>query len=118
MGLTVAEAFMLIAFALLLLMLLWRFDYEQDNDILEKLKDLSAEERAFLVEILERRDIEDVYAVGGAIGSLGADRQESMAEMVRFAEMYGSLSKERRETLQEFAGPDSLDNIEKVDELF
>ena len=53
MGLTVAEAFMLLAFVLLMLMLLWRFEDRKQLEAVQDFIDLPPAERAAVLEMAE-----------------------------------------------------------------
>ena len=118
MGLTVAEAFMLISFALLLLFLLWRFEYETVIEVGERFQELSMKERTILDEILAAQELESIYVISEAIGSASGNREELMAGMGQLAVIYGALSGDQREALHELANPESIENVKRMDALF
>lgn len=83
MGLTVAEAFMLIAFALLMLLALWRYETDSELATMEELRTLSPETRASLLEMAQ----DGRLRVARALYDQGLDRPEDMEEIARRLEM-------------------------------
>jgi outer membrane protein OmpA-like peptidoglycan-associated protein len=90
MGLTVAEAFMLIAFALLMLLALWR--YESDSDRQEMQRELSAMGELMKLSPETRANIFEMAKDGRlllaqALYNQGLDRPEDIEEIARRLDM-------------------------------
>lgn len=87
MGLTVAEVFMLIAFALLMLLAIWRFEADAENAGLR-------DELAKFAELLEQRDLpawdrEAIVEIGRALRQYGSENfgPEDVRELIRRLEL-------------------------------
>ena len=115
MGLTFAEAFMLIAFALLLLFLLWRFEYERGVQIAERFQELTEKERTFFSRILENREFQTIYAVSEALNA--SDVEGSAASLVKVAGMLQEMPEEQRVLLEDIVASGSMENVEMVNDF-
>ncbi len=130
MGLTIAEAFMLLVFALLLLFLLWRWDYPRILEALgdsvtpgspefeQQLEQLgqysrfsSNESSGELIGHISQMSASDIKSLEELLGSVGASRtMELMSEATEAADQLELLSDpENREFLERFVQlPDPL----------
>ena len=123
MGLTVAEAFMLVAFVLLMLLLFWRHQVQDDVDLASRLspEDRQAllegavpvpkeqlavlKERARLVEDPARRELAEAAA------ALEPDELRTLTDLTRKPEMFPAAK-----ALLEGAVPVSPERLEKLQE--
>jgi flagellar motor protein MotB len=101
MGLTVAEAFMLIAFALLMLLALWRYETDSDRQAMEReLRTALAENRQLEREIARMEDLRELSRLS----------PEARASLVEMAED-GRLRLARALEGQNLEGPEDMEEI-------
>ena len=101
MGLTPPEAFMLIAFALLMLLALWRYESDSDRQTMEReLRTALAENRQLEREIARMADLRELSKLS----------PEARASLVEMAED-GRLRLARALEGQGFDGPENLEEI-------
>lgn len=112
MGLTVAEAFMLVAFVLLMLLLLWRHQIQNDIELTSQ---LSSEVKKALAEDSAQRDLVEAAA------SLEPDALEAMIDLAGKPERLSDYERwasqpevsEQRELVEAISGlePDAMQEI-------
>jgi len=102
MGLTVAEAFMLIAFALLMLLALWRYETDTDRQTMEReLQTALAEKRELERELAKMEDLSE-------ISRMSPEARATLVQMVsegrlRLARLLGDHDMDQPEDVQEIA---------------
>lgn len=113
MGLTIAESFMLIAFALLMLLALWRMTAEEEA---KKFAGLSADQLERLVAVSETGGMDVLLEIAESGSDLTKLRDEALRAPASRVDMV-EVSRSRLEDIEERARLVSEDDVRRLAEL-